>query len=755
MTTIKTSNLGFPRIGANREWKKSLEAFWRKDKDVNDFLQEMDTRLKINIGKQKELDLIPVSDFTFYDHVLDTAVMFNWIPKRFRHITDPLSLYFAMARGTDDAVSCEMTKWFNTNYHYIVPEYDEETEYKLTENKPLAAYRKVKEEFGIDSKPVVLGIYSFVTLAKGYNDEEKGKIYNKLLPLYIQLLKELEAEGVTWVQIDEPALVAADNADVQAVKSLYEQIKSELTSVKILLQTYFDSVDEYKELITYPVEGIGLDFVHDKGKNFDSLKTHGFPADKVLAAGILDGRSIWKADLEERLDFIQSLAGELDIAELWIQPSSSLLHLPVEKHPDEHLDEELLNGLSFATDKLSELNLLKKGLISGKTSIQEEIKQSQNDLNILRQYAETGNREEGTQKELFHRELPFEERLTLQQNSLKLPLLPTTTIGSFPQTTEVRKARLKWRKKEWSDQEYESFIKAEIKRWIDIQEEIGLDVLVHGEFERTDMVEFFGEKLSGFAFTKYAWVQSYGSRCVRPPIIYGDVAFTEEMTVKETVYAQSLTSKKVKGMLTGPVTILNWSFPRYDLPKKEIAFQIARALKKEVEALEKAGITIIQVDEPALREGLPLKESDWNEYLTWAAEAFRLSTSSVEPTTQIHTHMCYSHFEDIVDTINDLDADVITIEHSRSHGELVNYLKNEPYEKGLGLGVYDIHSPRVPSVQEMIDIIDDALTVCPTDRFWINPDCGLKTRQQKETVASLKNMVDAAKQARKTASVQV
>lgn len=755
MTAIKTSNLGFPRIGANREWKKTLEAFWKNEKDEKTFLQEMNAQFQSNILKQKEVDLIPVSDFSFYDHVLDTAVMFNWIPKRFRHITEPLNLYFAMARGTDKAVSCEMTKWFNTNYHYIVPEYEADTVYKLTENKPLAAFRKAKKEFGIETKPVIVGIYSFVTLAKGYSDEEKEEIYHKLLPLYIQLLKELEAEGAAWVQIDEPALAAADNAEVLAVKALYEQIKSELTSVKVLLQTYFDSVDEYEELITYPVDGIGLDFVHDKGRNLNSLKTHGFPADKVLAAGILDGRGIWKADIEERFEFIQSAVEELDITELWIQPSSSLLHLPVEKHPDEHLDAELLNGLSFATDKLNELKTLKKGLVSGKASIQEEIKQSQNDLNILKLYAETGNHQQDSQQERFHRELPFEERLALQQKSLKLPLLPTTTIGSFPQTTEVRKARQKWRKNEWSDQEYDHFIKSEIKKWIDIQEEIGLDVLVHGEFERTDMVEFFGEKLSGFAFTKYAWVQSYGSRCVRPPIIYGDVAFKEEMTVKETVYAQSLTSKKVKGMLTGPVTILNWSFPRYDLPKKEIAFQIARALKKEVEALEQAGISIIQVDEPALREGLPIKEDDWDEYLTWAAESFRLSTSSVEPTTQIHTHMCYSHFEDIVDTIHDLDADVITIEHSRSHGELVKYLKNEPYKKGLGLGVYDIHSPRVPSVQEMLDIIDDALTVCPTDRFWINPDCGLKTRQQKETVASLKNMVDAAKQARNKASVQV
>ncbi|KAA0840240.1 5-methyltetrahydropteroyltriglutamate--homocysteine S-methyltransferase [Bacillus paralicheniformis] len=755
MTNVKTSSLGFPRIGLNREWKKSLEAYWKGNTDRETFLKEMDEQFLAALQTQldQQIDIIPVSDFTLYDHVLDTAVMFNWIPKRFKDVHDPLDTYFAMARGTKDAVSCEMTKWFNTNYHYIVPEFEKGAQYRVTRNKPLEDYKRAKAALGTETKPVILGLYTFVALAKGYEQQDIKDIYSQMTPLYIQVLKELEQEGGKWVQIDEPALVTASHEEAAAVKEIYQTITEEVPGVNILLQTYFDSVDAYEELISFPVAGIGLDFVHDKGKNFEHLKAHGFPKGKVLAAGILDGRNIWKANLEERLDLTLELIQSAGVDEVWIQPSNSLLHVPVAKHPDEQLADDLLNGLSFAKEKLLELTLLKNGLVSGKAAIQTEIDEAHGHLQALKQYGAATNSAFAEEidkltEEDFKRSTTFEERLRIQNESLGLPLLPTTTIGSFPQTAEVRSARQKWRKKEWSDEQYEVFIQKETKKWIDIQEDLGLDVLVHGEFERTDMVEYFGEKLGGFAFTKYAWVQSYGSRCVRPPVIYGDVEFKEPMTVKETVYAQSLTSKKVKGMLTGPVTILNWSFARYDLPRKEIAFQIAQALRKEVEALEKAGIQIIQVDEPALREGLPLKERDWDEYLKWAAEAFRLSTSSVEDTTQIHTHMCYSNFEDIVDTIEDLDADVITIEHSRSHGGFLDYLEQHPYLKGLGLGVYDIHSPRVPSSDEMLTIIEDALKVCPADRFWVNPDCGLKTRQPEETIAALKHMVEAAKQAR-------
>ena len=755
MTNVKTSSLGFPRIGLNREWKKSLEAYWKGNTDRETFLKEMDEQFLAALQTQldQQIDIIPVSDFTLYDHVLDTAVMFNWIPKRFKDVHDPLDTYFAMARGTKDAVSCEMTKWFNTNYHYIVPEFEKGAQYRVTRNKPLEDYKRAKAALGTETKPVILGLYTFVALAKGYEQQDIKDIYSQMTPLYIQVLKELEQEGGKWVQIDEPALVTASHEEAAAVKEIYQTITEEVPGVNILLQTYFDSVDAYEELISFPVAGIGLDFVHDKGKNFEHLKAHGFPKGKVLAAGILDGRNIWKANLEERLDLTLELIRSAGVDEVWIQPSNSLLHVPVAKHPDEQPADDLLNGLSFAKEKLLELTLLKNGLVSGKAAIQTEIDEAHGHLQALKQYGAATNSAFAEEidkltEEDFKRSTAFEERLRIQNESLGLPLLPTTTIGSFPQTAEVRSARQKWRKKEWSDEQYEAFIQEETKKWIDIQEDLGLDVLVHGEFERTDMVEYFGEKLGGFAFTKYAWVQSYGSRCVRPPVIYGDVEFKEPMTVKETVYAQSLTSKKVKGMLTGPVTILNWSFARYDLPRKEIAFQIAQAFRKEVEKKKKAGIQIIQVDEPALREGLPLKERDWDEYLKWAAEAFRLSTSSVEDTTQIHTHMCYSNFEDIVDTIEDLDADVITIEHSRSHGGFLDYLEQHPYLKGLGLGVYDIHSPRVPSSDEMLTIIEDALKVCPADRFWVNPDCGLKTRQPEETIAALKHMVEAAKQAR-------
>lgn len=759
LTIVKTSNLGFPRIGLNREWKKALESYWKGQTDRETLLSTLDeqflTAIKTQIDQQ--IDVVPSGDFTFYDHVLDTAVMFNWIPERFRSLKDPLDTYFAMARGTKDAVSSEMTKWFNTNYHYIVPEYEKTTEFKLTHNKPLEAYEKAKKAFGVETKPVVLGLYTFVSLSKGYEPNEVKEIQQRLVPLYTQVLKELEEAGVKWVQIDEPALVTASYEDVKAVKEIYQTIKEAVPALNILLQTYFDSVDAYEELVTYPVEAIGLDFVHDQGRNLDQVKKHGFPKDKILAAGVIDGRNIWRSDLGERLSFVSEVIADAQPKEVWLQPSSSLLHVPVAKHPSEQLEEKLLNGLSYATEKLAELTTLKEGLTKGAAAIEAAINEARQALLTLKEFAKgtnadfTAERNNLSSKD-FKRPVAFEERLRIQNESLELPLLPTTTIGSFPQSAEVRSARQKWRKNEWTDAEYDEFIKKETKRWIDIQEEIGLDVLVHGEFERTDMVEYFGEKLAGFAFTKFAWVQSYGSRCVKPPIIYGDVEFTAPMTVKETVYAQSLTEKKVKGMLTGPVTILNWSFPRTDITRKDIAFQIAFALRKEVEALEEAGIQVIQVDEPALREGLPLKESDWADYLNWAAESFRLSTSSVQNETQIHTHMCYSNFEDIVDTIEDLDADVITIEHSRSHGGFLDYLEKHPYLKGLGLGVYDIHSPRVPSVEEMSQIIDDALNVCPTDRFWVNPDCGLKTRQEPETIAALKNMVTAAEVARKKLS---
>jgi 5-methyltetrahydropteroyltriglutamate--homocysteine methyltransferase len=626
--------------------------------------------------------------------MLDMAVMFGMVPKRFTRAGNkiPLSTYFSIARGNQTAVACEMTKWFNTNYHYIVPEYDGEKP-TLTENKPLTAYREALAELGIKGKPVIVGPYTFIKLSKGYSRTQLPVFISQLIPLYGQILHELQQEGVEWVQLDEPILTTSlDREEMKNVAHIYQQLHEAAPKLRIMLQTYFDSAEWYQELVKFPVQGIGLDFVHGFEKNMHSLQTNGFPADKVLGVGLIDGRNIWRADLSQKWNFVQTIANIVPPDRLWLQPSCSLLHVPVTVSQETELEPEIKNALAFADEKLDELTTLVKGFHFGQDTILQAITESQTALIKLAQLPARNRTEvhqwvETAKTDNPHRHLPFKKRKAKQQRALNLPLLPTTTIGSFPQTAEVRKARQKWRKGEWTTERYDAFIREQMKKWIQIQEEIGLDVLVHGEFERTDMVEFFGEKLGGFAFTQNGWVQSYGSRCVRPPIIYGDVEFLAPMTVKETQYAQSLTDKPVKGIITGPVTILNWSFVRDDLPRKQVAYQIAFALRKEVEALESSGIKMIQVDEPALREGLPLKKSDWNDYLDWAVNAFRLTTSSVEDTTQIHTHMCYCEFHDFIDAISRLDADVISIETSRSHGELVTAFKDQSYDKGIVLGV--------------------------------------------------------------------
>jgi 5-methyltetrahydropteroyltriglutamate--homocysteine methyltransferase len=757
MGGIKSSHLGYPRIGERREWKKALEAFWAGKIEETDFLEQMEKIHLSLLQKQKEkgIDLIPVGDFTFYDHMLDMAVMFGMIPKRFKHKSGvvPLQTYFSMARGNQSAVACEMTKWFNTNYHYIVPEY-EGAKLTLTENKPLNAYREAKEKLGIEGKPVLVGPYTFIKLSKGYVRTQLPAFILQLVPLYVQILQELEKEGVEWVQLDEPILVASITKDeMETVAYIYKQLHEAAPNLRIMLQTYFDSVEWYSELMNLPVQGIGLDFVHGLEENLQHLKTIGFPHDKVLGVGIVDGRNVWCSNLHEKMDLVKTITNFVPEDRLWLQPSCSLLHVPVTTKYETKLEPELKNALAFADEKLDEIITLVKGFYNSESTVDEAFANNETTLNRLAE-SKARNRSEVQQSvnqiqaHHLHRNLPFKERHKKQQILHEHPLLPTTTIGSFPQTSEVRQARQKWKKGEWTTERYDEFIKQQIKKWIDIQEEIGLDVLVHGEFERTDMVEFFGEKLGGFAFTQNGWVQSYGSRCVRPPIIFGDVEFLEPMTVKESVYAQSLTNKPVKGVITGPVTILNWSFVRDDLARKTVAYQIALALRKEVESLEAAGINMIQVDEPALGEGLPLKKAAWNDYLDWAVKAFRLTTSSVKDTTQIHTHMCYCEFQDFIDSISDLDADVISIETSRSHGELVSSFTDHAYNKGIGLGVYDIHSPRIPSVEEITKMIERGLDVLEPNLFWINPDCGLKTRGVEETIASLKNMVAAAKIAR-------
>ncbi|TCP68588.1 5-methyltetrahydropteroyltriglutamate--homocysteine S-methyltransferase [Baia soyae] len=752
MSRVKSSNLGYPRIGQNREWKKALEAFWAGKVEEADFKKQMEQIRLHHIQKQidKGIDYIPVGDFTLYDHMLDTAVMFGIVPERFSYTGGAVSLqtYFSMARGCQAAVACEMTKWFNTNYHYIVPELGDVTP-TLTENKPLIAYREAKEKLGVKGKPVVVGPYTFIKLSKGYTETQLPAIILQLVPLYAQILQELAAEGVEWVQFDEPILVTSvTTEEMETVKYIYTQLHEAAPELNIMLQTYFDSVECYSELKDLPVQGIGLDFVHGLEKNIQSLVESGFPDDKVLGVGLVDGRNIWRSDLDSKIQLLHKITDAVPKDRLWLQPSSSLLHVPVALTQEKNLDPLVKDALAFADEKLDEVLCLLKGLQDGENAVADSLRNSQAALDRLakspvRNCVSVHEAVASVQSKDISRHSAFEQRQTKQQKSLGLPLLPTTTIGSFPQTSDVRQARQKWRKSELSTEQYDEFIRDQVKTWIDIQEEIGLDVLVHGEFERTDMVEFFGEKLGGFAFTQNGWVQSYGSRCVRPPVIYGDVEFLEPMTVKESMYAQSLTEKPVKGMITGPVTILNWSFVRDDLSRNQVSDQIALALRKEVEALESAGIRVIQVDEPALREGFPLKKTEWSVYLDWAVKSFRLATSSVQDTTQIHTHMCYSEFHDFIDSISDLDADVISIEASRSHGELMHSFRNHAYNKEIGLGVYDIHSPRIPSVDEIVSTIELALQVLEPTQFWINPDCGLKTRNKEEVVASLKNMVAA------------
>ncbi|MFF2482476.1 5-methyltetrahydropteroyltriglutamate--homocysteine S-methyltransferase [Paenibacillus sp. NPDC058071] len=759
---VKSSVLGYPRIGANREWKKALEAFWAGKLEESELHSQLrDIRLG-HLRKQKEkgIDWIAVNDFSYYDQVLDTATMFGIVPKRFAYEgrVVPLSVYYGIARGTKEATASEMTKWFNTNYHYIVPEFDGAAP-ALTENKPLAAYREAKQELGIEGKPVLIGPLTFVKLSKGYAAAETDAWIDRLIPLYEQVLRELAQEGVQWVQIDEPILATkVSDADIARLKRIYAAFAAAAPSLNIMLQTYFEAVDQYNEIVQLPVQGIGLDFVHGLSGNSEALKQYGFPADKTLGAGVIDGRGIWKASLGEKLSLLKQLSTYASGDRLVVQTSSSLLHVPVTVANETKLLPELKNALAFADEKLDEVVLLAKALTSGAESIAAELEASERDVQALKQSAERNRNAvkqavaEISSKEP-NRSLPFADRHVKQQEKWQLPLLPTTTIGSFPQSAEVRKARQSWRKGEWNNEQYAAFIRDQIDTWVKLQEEIGIDVLVHGEFERTDMVEFFGEKLAGFAFTQWGWVQSYGSRCVKPPIIFGDVAFVEAMTVEETQYAQSQTSRPVKGMLTGPITIMNWSFVRDDISREQIAYQLAYALRQEVEALEQAGIGMIQVDEPAVREGLPLKEKDQAEYLDWAVKAFRLTTCTVEDTTQIHTHMCYCEFHDMIDSIEAMDADVISIETSRSHGELIHSFEENTYELGIGLGVYDIHSPRVPAVDEMSNMIDRALRVLDPKLFWINPDCGLKTRGTDETVKSLRNMVEATKLARAKHSV--
>lgn len=744
--TIKTSNLGFPRLGKKREWKKAIESYWAKKIDKAELDQTLQNLHKeiLTIQKDHHVDHIPTGDFSLYDHVLDTSLLFNIIPERFQGRPVDDDLLFDIARGNKDHVASALIKWFNTNYHYIVPEWDNVSP-QLNNNVLLEKFNFSKE-VGVTSHPVILGPVTYVALSKG-GDQSFDEKVRTLLPLYKEVFEQLTEAGAEYIQVDEPILVTDGAADLQDItKEAYEFFNEAAPAAKLVLQTYFERVD-LNFVGQLPVYGFGLDFVHDNGFNLQQIKDGLFPKEKALFAGIIDGRNVWSTNIEEKKDLIETLQFYTD--ELVIQPSSSLLHVPVTLE-EETLDDSVREGLSFATEKLDELYALKQLFNENDDTLYNELKE-QYERFESQSFKQLEYNYDSVKSE---RTTPFKERKVLQDQVLNLPDLPTTTIGSFPQSREVRKYRADWKNNRISDEKYEEFVQNEIKRWIEIQEEIGLDVLVHGEFERNDMVEFFGEKLNGFLVTKFGWVQSYGSRAVKPPIIYGDVKWTAPLTVKETLYAQSLTDKPVKGMLTGPVTILNWSFERVDIPRSEVQDQIALAINEEVLALEEAGIKVIQVDEPALREGLPLRSEYHEDYLNKAVYSFRLSTSSVQDSTQIHTHMCYSQFGQIIHAIKSLDADVISIETSRSHGDLIKDFEDITYDLGIGLGVYDIHSPRIPTEEEITVAIDRALQEIDRSLFWVNPDCGLKTRQEEEVKQALTVLVNSVEKLRQDNTVK-
>lgn len=753
---MKTSIIGYPRIGSLRELKFASEKYFRNE-IAADALQKTAKNLRLeNLTVQREsgLDFIPSNDFSFYDGMLDTAVLLNAVPDRYRNLDlSELDTYFAMARGYQgekgDVKAFAMKKWFNTNYHYMVPEMDDHTEIKLTGSKPFALFTEAMQN-GIKTKPVLIGPYTFLKLAKYIGEKTASDFVFPIITAYSEILKQLSGLGAEWVQLDEPCLVLDMAAGDKALFiQLYEKILAEKHSIKVLLQTYFGDVrDCYSELCTLDFDGIGLDFVEGK-QSLTLVQQNGFPKEKVLFAGVVNGKNIWRNHYCHTFLTISEL--QKHCGEIVLNTSCSLLHVPYTLKNETKLADSYQKHFAYAEEKLSELAELKR-ILASETPVETE--EYQHNFHLFMEPRGGSNPE--VQKKVaalseqdFVRLPAFAEREKIQKERFKLPILPTTTIGSFPQTEEVRANRAAFRKGEITETQYETYMKEKIAECVKLQETIGLDVLVHGEFERNDMVEYFGECLDGYLFTEKAWVQSYGTRCVKPPIVWGDISRAKSMTVKWSKYSQSLTDKPMKGMLTGPVTILNWSFPREDLSLKESAYQIALTIREEVLDLEANGIRIIQVDEAALREKLPLRKSDWkSDYLDWAIPAFRLVHSGVKPETQIHTHMCYSEFADIIKEIDDMDADVITFEASRSDLSILDVLKENHFRTEVGPGVYDIHSPRVPSKEEIKTALHKMLERIPAEKLWVNPDCGLKTRGNAETVPSLENLVNAVKEIR-------
>ncbi|MFE0037756.1 5-methyltetrahydropteroyltriglutamate--homocysteine S-methyltransferase [Streptomyces sp. NPDC059015] len=751
---------GYPRQGPNRELKKAVEGYW-KGRVTADGVRATAAELRRSNWQQLAeagIHEVPTGDSSFYDHVLDTTVMVGAIPERHRAAVeaDALSGYFAMARGTQDVAPLEMTKWFDTNYHYLVPELGPDTVFTADSTKQVAELREALA-LGLTARPVLVGPVTYLLLAKpapGVSaDFEPLTLLDRLLPVYAEILADLRSAGAEWVQLDEPALVQDRTpAELNAAERAYRELGALTDRSRLLVASYFDRLgDALPVLAKAPVDGLALDFTESAAANLDALAAVGGLPGKRLVAGVVNGRNIWVDDLEKSLSTLATLLGLADRVD--VAASCSLLHVPLDTAPERDIEPRILRWLAFAKQKTAEIVTLAKGLAQGTDTITAELAANRAALasragSPITHDPDVRSRVAAVAEADGRRSQPYTERAAAQRAHLGLPLLPTTTIGSFPQTGELRAARADLRAGRIDAAGYEERIRAEIQEVISFQEKTGIDVLVHGEPERNDMVQYFAEQLTGYLATQHGWVQSYGTRYVRPPILAGDISRPEPMTVPWTRYAQSLTSRPVKGMLTGPVTLLAWSFVRDDQPLGETARQVALALRDEVNDLEAAGTSVIQVDEPALRETLPLRTADHPAYLAWATEAFRLSTSGVRPDTQIHTHMCYAEFGDIVQAIDDLDADVISLEAARSHMQVARELAAHGYPREAGPGVYDIHSPRVPSAEEAAELLRTGLRAIPAERLWVNPDCGLKTRAWPETRASLENLVAAARAVR-------
>jgi 5-methyltetrahydropteroyltriglutamate--homocysteine methyltransferase len=757
---VTTHNLGYPRIGAKRELKFALEKYW-KGASTQGELMALAAQLRArHWASQGRLDLVPVGDFSFYDQVLDASFMLGNIPPRARgHGGNLLDDYFRVARGRSaDGSACgcvhagEMTKWFDTNYHYIVPEFSTATEFSLDASSLLQQIAEARL-LGVAVKPVIIGPVTYLWLGKAKDDSDRLALLPRLLPVYARLLAQLAEQGVEWVQIDEPALVTELDATWQsAFVTAYDALQGR--GVKLLLATYFGPLQDNLDLAcSLPVQGLHVDAMHTRAELEPLIRQ--LAQDKVLSLGVINGRNIWKTDLHATLEWLEPIHLALG-DRLWIAPSCSLLHVPVDLNSEQTFDAEIRSWLAFAQQKLEELQIIATALNRGRPAVQEALVANYAAVEKRRTSARVHNPAvkaavAAIDPQMGRRSGAYPERAARQAALLRLPAYPTTTIGSFPQTAEIRQARSRYRAGELDEAGYTGMMQAEIARCVRVQEALGLDVFVHGEAERNDMVEYFGEQLDGFAFSQFGWVQSYGSRCVKPPILYGDISRPKAMTVAWTRYAQSLTDKPMKGMLTGPVTILNWSFVRDDQPRSVSCLQLALAIRAEVLDLERAGVRVIQIDEAALREGLPLRRAQWAGYLQWAVQAFRISANGVRDETQIHTHMCYSEFNDIIASIADMDADVITIETSRSDMELLDAFDDFNYPNEIGPGVYDIHSPNIPEQSHIVQLMRKAAQRIPPERLWVNPDCGLKTRGWEEVIPALQNMVAAARVLREAA----